>query len=178
MPDPAEALLRVTLCEYEKLKDEQRARIGVRDNLIYAALVAGAAVAGASATRGSAAFLLLLPPVSALLGWTYLTNDRKIGRLREYFRSDTRPALTALTGGPVLGWEYYDLRQHKTLRRRLQLGFDLLAFTVLPSAALVAYWAAGPQTAPFLAVSAAEAGLLGVVAAATVHFTVSDWRQR
>jgi len=178
MVEPAEALLRVTLAEYEKLKDEQRARIGVRDNLIYAALVAGAAVAGATATRGTAAFLLLLPPVSALLGWTYLMNDHKISQLGKYFRSNTRPALTALTGQPALGWEYRDLNRRRSVRKRLQLGFDLLAFTVLPLAALVAYWTAGPRTAPFLAVSAAETGLLGVVAAAIVYYVEVDWRRR
>src|SRR5215468_8416211 len=123
------------LAEYERLKDEQRSRIGFRDSLVYAVLVASAAVVSATAARGSG-YLVLLPPVAALLGWAYLANDVKVTQIGDYVRAELAPALAALmpeAAGPVFGWEQRSdpRRRH---RKRVQLGADLAAFCVLPLA--------------------------------------------
>jgi hypothetical protein len=55
-----ELAARVMLSEYEQLKEEQRSRISIRDNLVYAVLIASAAVASATVANGSV-YLLLLP---------------------------------------------------------------------------------------------------------------------
>ncbi|WP_346777045.1 hypothetical protein [Streptomyces sp. HNM0575] len=86
------------MLEYERVKGEQQARIGFRDNLLYATLASMAAVVTAVLQRdGQAALLLLLPPVSVLLGWTYLVNDEKISAIGRYVREELSPRLADLT---------------------------------------------------------------------------------
>jgi hypothetical protein len=159
----------VLLAEYGKLKEEQVARIGFRDNLIYAGLIASAAVASATVARG-AAYLLLLPPVSVLLGWTYLVNDEKVTAIGRYLRLELGPDLAGLAGRAVFGWEQPGTDARRAGRKRLQLGADLLAFCLLPAAGLVAYWATGPWPVPLLVVSAAETVLLAMLASQIVSY--------
>lgn len=160
----SELAVRVMLAEYEQLKDEQVARIGFRDNLIYAVLIASAAVGSAAAARGGG-YLLLLPPPAVLLGWTYLVNDAAVTAIGRYLRDQLGPALTAAGAGQaVFGWEQARLDRHRAVRKRFQLAADLLAFSVLPAAALAVYWAGGPWPVPLVAVSAAEAALLAALA--------------
>jgi hypothetical protein len=148
------------LVEYERLKEEQKSRIGVRDNLIYATLASMAAVI--AATLGSdrnASFLLLLPPVCVVLGWTYLMNDEKISAIGLYLRDELSPALTALAGGQtrVLGWEDAHRRDAgRRVRKTGQLLVDLCIFCLSGLTAVVVYWVNGPFTAAFLAVSIVE----------------------
>lgn len=77
-PDDLDAAL--VLAEYQTLKAEQLARIGTRDNLLYAtyAAIVGVALAGA----GQARVLLALPAAGVVLGWTYLANDKKITQIQ------------------------------------------------------------------------------------------------
>ena len=100
---------KVLLAEYERLKDEQKTRIGFRDNLIYATLASIAAVVAATlSSRGNNALLLLIPPVCLLLGWTYLVNDEKVSAIGRYIRKDLGPRLarrTTLTEAEIFGWE-------------------------------------------------------------------------
>lgn len=162
---PAGQLLIV---EYERVKEEQKARIGFRDNLLYVTLAAMAAVIAATLQAGGRAhLLLLLPPVSVVLGWTYLVNDEKISAIGRYVRAELAPRLQAAAGvtTPVFGWEtaHRSDTRRKT-RKRLQLAADLTAFCVAPVAAIVVYWVNGPWRPAFLAVSAAEAVALVVLA--------------
>lgn len=77
----------VHLQEYEKLKDEQTARIGFRDNLIYVALGVFGGLASFALTDASHMYALLIVPwVCAVLGWTYLVNDEKISAIGAYIR--------------------------------------------------------------------------------------------
>lgn len=125
----------------------------------------------ATSAHGGAWLLLLLPPVSTVLGWTYLVNDEKVSAIRRYLRAETIPALTAITGERgVFGWERPGDDCRRFVRKRLQLGVDLLAFCLLPVAALAVYWAAGPWTAPLLIVSALETVTLGVLAAEITRY--------
>lgn len=80
-----QTLLEVYLNEYQKLKDEQIARIGFRDNLIYATLVAiGGLLSYALADAANARALLILPLATFTLGWTFLINDAKISAIGRY----------------------------------------------------------------------------------------------
>lgn len=180
-PESRELAARVMLTEYEQLKEEQRSRISTRDNLIYAVLIASAAVASATVANGSV-YLLLLPPGAVLLGWAYLMNDVKVSQLGRYLQAELGPAVAALIPdeGVVFGWERRtDPRRNR--RKRLQLGADLLAFCLLPVAALIAYWAAGPLSVPLVAVSVLElagVGLLAVEIARVAEVGAVTWRLR
>ncbi|MEU5902081.1 hypothetical protein [Streptomyces venezuelae] len=149
---------RVLLVEYEQLKAEQKSRITLRDNLIYAMLAATAAVIAATIPSTSrTALLLLLPPLSVLLGWTYLVNDEKISAIGQYIRTELTPALSAVVGDGVFGWEAaHRGDRRRGSRKRLQLAVDLLAFCVNPAAALTVFWIHGHLTWPLVTVSLAE----------------------
>jgi hypothetical protein len=69
-----------------------------------------------------------------------------------------------MPGQPVFGWEQPGTDPRRVSRKCFQLGAHLLAFCLLPAAALVIYWASGPWPAPLLAVSAVETVLLAVLA--------------
>lgn len=160
MPDGDITVGKLLLIEYEHIKEEQKTRIGFRDNLLYATLASMAAVIAATLnTRDQANLLLLLPPVSVLLGWTYLVNDEKVSAAGRYIRTEIAPQLSAMVtdGATVFGWE----KTHRTDSRRrvrkvLQLIVDLTTFCVAPLSALTVFWVYGPRTVPFMMVSLAE----------------------
>jgi hypothetical protein len=168
------------VAEYQQVKGEQQARIGFRDNLLYATLASMAAVIAAVLQRdGQTALLLLLPPVSMLLGWTYLVNDEKISAIGRYVREELAPQLATLTKGQkqgtghvlVFGWEVAHRSDRRRLSRKwLQLAVDLTAFCVAPVAAVVVFWAAGPSRLPLVAVSAVELAAIGVLAVQIVLY--------
>lgn len=153
---------RLLILEYERIKDEQRARIGFRDNLLYATLASMAAVI-AVAVQAGVALLLILPPVCLLLGWTYLVNDEKISAVGRYIRAEIAPRLQALTDdqAPVFGWEVAHRSDPRRVSRKyLQLGVDMLTFCGGPVAAVLVFWAAGGVPVLYAVLSGAE--LLGV----------------
>ncbi|MFF1376309.1 hypothetical protein [Streptomyces sp. NPDC058308] len=161
MAEPEEVTLgRVLLVEYEQLKAEQKSRIALRDNLIYAMLAATAAVIAATIPSTSrTALLLLLPPLAVLLGWTYLVNDEKISAIGQYIRSTLSPRLKGVAdqSDDVFGWETAHRQDRRRgTRKRLQLAVDLLAFCVSPGAALTVFWVNGHLTWPLLTVSLVE----------------------
>jgi hypothetical protein len=128
----------VLMAEYAALKAEQLARIGTRDNLLYATLAAVGAVLAAALTARQAACLLMVPPACVVLGWTYLANDAKISAIREYVRAVLAPRLDAMGGGPAFGWESAHLADPGyATRREVHLTVDLLAFAVSPAAAVI-----------------------------------------
>ena len=159
------ALLAV---EYERLKEEQKARIGLRDNLIYATLVAMAAVVAAMMQSGGRTdFLLLLPPVTFLLGWTYLANDQKISDIGRYIRETLGPQLASLADEPtpVFGWESaHRAGPRRAGRKLMQLLVDLMAFCLAPLAGVIVAWADGGLPAMLVALSIAEVALLALLA--------------
>ncbi|MEU8688619.1 hypothetical protein [Streptomyces sp. NPDC048665] len=162
MPERDVTVGQLLLTEYQTLKDEQKTRIGFRDNLLYVTLTVVAAVIAAAAQAKQASMLLALPPVCVVLGWTYLVNDQKISAIGAYVRDDLGPRLTRLAGAPddssVFRWE----TEHRTDARRrsrkaIQCVVDLTAFCVVPLAALVLFWAAGDDGGMLVAVSLLEA---------------------
>ena len=78
MPERDVTVGQLLLAEYQSIKDEQKARIGFRDNLLYVTLGVVAAVVAAAAQAKQASMLLALPPVCVVVGWNYLVNDQKI----------------------------------------------------------------------------------------------------
>lgn len=133
------------LKEYEKLKDEQIHRIGFRDQMIYVSLgVTGAVFSFGLENRSYNFTLLVLPFVSSILGWTYLTNDERISEIGRYIRSQLIPGLNVLSGGVVVIDEMWENRYLKSIRRKerkaIQLFFDIGLFCFAPIMALVTYF--------------------------------------
>lgn len=163
--DEARGLLVV---EYEQLKAEQRARIGLRDNLIYVTLAAYAAIVVAvMTTSGQIELLLVLPVAATVLGWTHLINDDKISTLGRYVRSHLAPRLEQLHPemAPVFGWEAeHRSDRRRTSRKYLQLTADLMTFNIPAIVAVALYWALSPIEVPLVVVSVVEVACSGVLA--------------
>ncbi|GGQ59671.1 hypothetical protein [Couchioplanes azureus] len=164
MSDSSVTTGKLLLVEYERLKEEQKTRIGFRDNLIYATLASMAGVVAATlAPRGHAGLLLLLPPVCVVLGWTYLVNDEKVSALGRYLRLTLAPRLAALAGATeeeapaVLGWETaHRSDPERRLRKASQLVVDLGTFCLPAVSALVVFWVDGPGRGDLAVVSVLE----------------------
>ncbi|MFD5079550.1 hypothetical protein [Streptomyces sp. NPDC058371] len=154
---------QLLLTEYQTLKDEQKARIGFRDNLLYVTLAAVAAVIAAAAQAKQPQMLLALPPVCVVLGWTYLVNDEKISAIGDYVRTELGPRLAVVIGSSdtaeaAFRWETAhrsDARRRS--RKIIQFAVDQGAFCAVPLAALVVYWVHGGSGALLRALSVIEA---------------------
>ncbi|WP_075737422.1 hypothetical protein [Streptomyces acidiscabies] len=162
MPEQDVSAGQLLLAEYESIKDEQKARIGFRDNLLYVTLTVVAAVIAAAAQAKRGEMLLALPPVCVVLGWTYLVNDEKISAIGRYVREELAPRLSELAvpggGFTAFGWEvaHRGDRRRKS-RKRVQLAVDLLAFCVVPLAALVVFWVGAGGQPMLVVLSGVEA---------------------
>jgi hypothetical protein len=148
----------VALAEYQQVKAEQVARIGFRDNLMYVTLVAIAGTLTITHSAHSRGYLLLVPAVTFVLGWTYLANDHMITAIGRYVRE--HPAL------PGMGWEtQHPADRRRCSRKRIQLAVDLATFCGSGLAALAAFWLApAPQPPLLVLASAVEAIAMGVLA--------------
>ncbi|MFF0888461.1 hypothetical protein [Streptomyces sp. NPDC003456] len=146
---------KVLLAEYDRLKEEQKTRIGFRDNLLYFTLAAATAVVAITAQSGQSRLLLFVPAICLILGWTYLANDEKISAIGDYVRDRLGPRLGELASadGAVFGWEVYhrDVAGH-TVRKRLQSAVDLFTYLVLPMVCTTAFWCS-PVVQPLLLVA-------------------------
>ncbi|WP_189268451.1 hypothetical protein [Streptomyces fuscichromogenes] len=170
MPEQGVTVGQLLLAEYQSVKDEQKARIGFRDNLLYVTLGVVAAVIAAAAQAKQASMLLALPPVCVVLGWTYLVNDEKITAIGLYVRDELGPRLARLTSGDgdfdTFGWEAYhrtDVRRRT--RKLIQALIDLTAFCAVPLAALVVFWAGRDGGGLLVGLSVLEAlAVLGLAA--------------
>jgi hypothetical protein len=142
-----ELVLQIYLQEYEKLKAEQTARIGFRDNLLYVTLgIFGAILSFTSANVANRYALLVLPWVCLILGWTYLVNDEKISAIGRYIRhtlvEKIGQELGTSTLNTIFGWEVVHRSDDRRKRRKIeQLIVDEVAFVLSGIAGLVAFWA-------------------------------------
>jgi hypothetical protein len=163
-------IIEFYLKEYETLKDEQRARIGFRDNLVYVTLVAIGGVLSYALTKGAnLTVLLVLPMVCFVLGWTYLVNDEKVSAIGKYIRTTLFDRVRELTGEKdihVFGWEVVHRSDKRRLRRKLmQLLVDEITFVGVGIAALGMFLKHAPTISVFLyTIILAEALLLAVLA--------------
>lgn len=160
MPEQDVTVGQLLLAEYQTIKDEQKARIGFRDNLLYVTLAVVAAVIAAAAQAKQTSMLLALPPVCVVLGWTYLVNDEKISAIGRYVRGELGPRLAELAGSDgAFRWESVHRGDPRRVSRKaVQCVVDLLAFCVVPLSALVVYWA-GDGTSTGLVVLSVVEGL-------------------
>ncbi|MFF3610830.1 hypothetical protein [Streptomyces sp. NPDC002580] len=160
---------QLLLIEYAQVKDEQRARIGFRDNLLYATLAAVTAVVAATLQSPMrAGLLLILPPVCLVLGWTYLVNDEKISAIGRYVSTELTHRLAAVTPErqECFGWEVAHRSDGRRRSRKvLQLLVDLLTFCGASLAALTVFWTTGPVSPALLALSLVECAAVVVLAA-------------
>ncbi|MEU6347522.1 hypothetical protein ABZ883_42140 [Streptomyces sp. NPDC046977] len=158
---------RLLLAEYDRVKEEQKTRIGFRDNLLYVTLAAMVTVLIGTAQTRHVVLLLVLPATTAVLGWTYLANDQKISAIGHYVRTDLGPRLSALAGEQesLFGWEAAHRRDaRRTQRKIIQCAVDLATFAGVPVGALAAYWAYGTGTLVPMAVSILESVAVCVLA--------------
>lgn len=128
-----EILLNVYMNEYSKLKDEQRNRIGFRDNLIYATLIAiGGILSYATADPSNYNAFLVLPILSFVLGWTYLLNDEKITSIGQYVQKNLSVYINNLfdaNDATVFSWENVHREERsRIVRKLLQLLANELLF--------------------------------------------------
>ncbi|WP_031101861.1 MULTISPECIES: hypothetical protein [unclassified Streptomyces] len=176
MPERDVTVGQLLLTEYQTVKDEQKTRIGFRDNLLYVTLTVVAAVIAAAAQAEQTVMLLALPPVCVVLGWTYLVNDQKISAIGAYVRGELGPRLAALAqaeGGEVFRWEAAHRGDARRVSRKVtQCVVDLLAFCVVPLSALVVYWAGGDASAGLVVVSVLEAVAVVGLGVCVVRYAV------
>ncbi|WP_393058849.1 hypothetical protein [Streptomyces sp. LN549] len=160
---------RLLLAEYDRIKEEQKTRIGFRDNLLYFTLAASATVLAITVQSGRAQLLLDVPVICLVLGWTYLVNDEKIWAIGCCIRDrlGPRPAELSGAGGPVFGWETYHRDDaSRTTRKRLQTAVDLFTYVALPMICVIAFWCS-PAAQPLLVI---------VSLAQTVALAVLGWQ--
>ncbi|MEU9620358.1 hypothetical protein [Streptomyces sp. NPDC048155] len=158
---------RLLLAEYDRIKEEQKARIGFRDNLLYFTLAASTAVLAITVQNRHAQLLLAVPVICIVLGWTYLVNDEKISAIGRYIRDQLGPRLAELSGtrrGAVFGWEIYHRGDaNRTTRKRLQTTIDLLTYLALPMTCVIAFWCSRAAHPLLLIVSIVQALALAVL---------------
>lgn len=140
-----EQMLQIFVSEYEKLKQEQINRLGFRDNLIYANLIALTGIVSIVADDISRiALLLMLPMVCLTLGWTYLVNDEKISAIGRYVRTTLTNKIKEMlhTNEPtILGWELAHRSDTKRISRKIiQLFVDEFVFVLPGIIAISVFW--------------------------------------
>ncbi|GGK24059.1 hypothetical protein GCM10011583_65010 [Streptomyces camponoticapitis] len=159
--------LTLLLAEYSQIKDEQRARIGFRDNLLYVTIGAVTAVTAVALQTSHPDLALALPVVCVVLGWTYLVNDEKISAIGRYIRTELASRLSTLSGpaaASAFGWETYHRGDSRRASRKItQAVVDLTAFVAVPFAALTVFWLYGTASALLISSSILEAVMLAVL---------------
>ena len=161
----------VLIHEYEKLKAEQLARIGTRDNLVYATLASLAAVIAGTLQAGIDEFLLILPPVCLAFGWTYLINDQKVSAIGRHIRTTLAPQLErALDSNvPFFTWEViHRADRWRTARKIGQLTIDLMTFCAPAVIAASIYLAGWPRALPMAVIAGVELTAIAALAASIV----------
>lgn len=136
--------LTIHLTEYEHLKLEQIHRMGVRDNLVYIMLTVFGAVVSFSLTKPDYYHaLLILPWTSLVLGWLYLTNDKKITDIKTYINTVLINDIKSLIGhdiDSIFKWEsYFSNSKSRWIRKYFQLFINLVIFCLSSVSGLILY---------------------------------------
>ena len=127
-----DVLFKIYMEEYSKLKDEQRSRIGFRDNLIYVTLVCiGAILSYVTRDPKNYYALLILPISNFILGLTWLLNDEKITSIRKYIQNNLTSCINELlesNDSNIFAWENSHRKEKNRMWRKI---FQLLANELL-----------------------------------------------
>jgi len=139
-----DGILHVYLNEYRKLKDEQIARIVMREHLVYVTLgVFGGVSSYALLHEDQHYAFLVIPWVCLILGWTYLMSDEKVSAIGRYIREELTKELEKLTGADthlLLRWEVVHRDDElRMIRKVFQLIMDEITFVISGVIALVAF---------------------------------------
>lgn len=147
MENQSQMKIELIFKEYEKVKAEQIARIGFRDNLLYVTLTLFGGIVAAYSSLENHAVLLILPWVSLIMGWTYLINDEKISALGRYVRKTLTDQIAkelniedTTEKEQIFGWEIaHRSDARRKSRKILQLIIDEITFVVSGIGALIAF---------------------------------------
>jgi hypothetical protein len=150
MTQSENSMLELFLKEYDKLKSEQIQRLGFRDNLIYANLIAMTGIIAIGATDVVRILLLLiLPMICVVLGWVYLVNDEKISAIGRYIRytlTDKVKEAAKITDPNIFGWETAHRSDERRISRKyIQLFVDLFVFVLPGFVAITIFWLNAPN---------------------------------
>ena len=152
IPLTARGTDRPEFFEYAALKQEQIARIGLRETALYANLAVSASVLAVFFQDKfdlTDQILLLMPFVTGVMFWIYFNNDYYVNFIGDYISNDltnqilgSAPADHAKTQretAPLFGWEQFHKRRTVTRRARKFVGAVtlLVSFMVLPTFALI-----------------------------------------
>lgn len=114
---------KVYMEEYSKLKDEQRSRIGFRDNLKYVTLVSiGAILSYATGDPKNYYAFFILPISNFILGWTWLLNDEKITSIGKYIQNNLTSCIIELlksNDSTIFAWEHFHKKEEKRMGRKI-----------------------------------------------------------
>lgn len=120
------------LLEYEKIKDEQRVRISIRENLFYITLLVLGAVFSSILTSSKLEFgYLALTPVLFVISNAYYYNDEVIGRMNDYIRENLAPRLAAVVthgANDLFYWETFNRITNRKRRRVYQMVANLILY--------------------------------------------------
>ena len=138
-------LIDIYLSEYEKIKQEQIQRMGFRDNLIYANLIAITGIVSIVADDvARMPVILVLPMICITLGWTYLVNDEKISALGRYIRitfSERVRELLKSADTEIFGWETAHRSDKRRVSRKIiQFFIDEFVFVLPGFIAITIFW--------------------------------------
>lgn len=160
-----EYLMDIYLAEYDKLKHEQTQRIGFRDNLIYANLIAITGITSVAISSAEAFPVLLITPLASVtLGWIYLNNDYKISLIGRYIKNELNEKISqsiTVKEDLIFKWENISAGDPKRKTRKvIQLIIDEFNFVLPGLLAVLIYWHYGEKTLryfslleiPFLAI--------------------------
>ena len=137
-------LLNILLLEYDKLKEEQNSRISMRDSLIYISLGIFGAIFSFTMTNQSFMYtLLLIPPLSFILSWLYISNDSKILEIKKYIKNNLEPKIAKLFPDKIeiFEWEKtYRDNSFKKLKKVTQFLVEEITFSVSAISALITFF--------------------------------------
>ena len=87
--------------------------------------------------------LLVLPWVSLILGWSYLSNDLKISEIGNYMRRDLEPRMQSVidaSNRTLFGYDHaHGLERYRKTRKFIQLLIDEITFVFSGVSALIVF---------------------------------------
>jgi len=155
-------MISILLEEYKALKSEQLERIKTRDNLIYISLGIFGAIFSFAMYKGivnmgdRSIVLLLMPTVSLVLSWIYISNDEKVSQIGKYIRKELIPKIKELldtNDSIIFGWETYHRSDYKRITRKvMQVTIDIIAFALPAIVSIYAYYTFNPDSSGLISV--------------------------